>query len=60
MERSCTNVAINSKMLVTTPPLPFVSVHPHTAALILKRVGMGMCFPLKPSVNPLELSCFTA
>jgi len=44
MERSCMNVAINSKMLVKTP-LPFVSVHPHTAALILKGWVWVCVFP---------------
>jgi len=53
------NVAINSKMLVTTPPPFCVGASPDRGTNF-KRVGMGMCFPLKPSVNPLELSCFTA
>ena len=55
MERSCMSVAISSKMLVKTPPSFSVGVKIHRGTSF-KRVGKGMCFPLQPSVNPLNLA----
>ena len=51
MERSCTNVAINSKMLVTTPPPFCVGASPHRGTNF-KKGGYGYVFSLEAKCEP--------